>query len=479
MNYAYKALVILLFFVPVFCMSLNAQSTNNEQIDGIWQQEAYGFILEIKGDTCSVYNYCDFSCGVYDQEPVAALGALKLKEGKLIRQDGLNRYFYERLDKLPFTCLKKDSSYLNNPELNFETFWHNFNDHYCYFEERNIDWKDVHDRYRSKVSAKATELELYLVFQEILNELNDGHASMDVPESIYEEYVSYKKKQAKDSADSSEKKKKKPGTVAYFDLAQKVARQNVQDLNSYNAGMVNWGMIEDEVLYIQVNFMFLLGDYGIQQDLDFVAFFTEYFEAIDSIPFPLANEVSGIATQMDKILSETTAKSCILDMRFNGGGKDEVALEIMSRFTSEDRLVGQKMARLGDGFTKPLEIKVRTGSPSFFGDLYVLTSHRTASAAELLVMTALALPNAKIIGSRTEGIFSDMLDKKLPNGWEYSLSNEVFLDTEDKNYEAIGIPPTIEVNYPRYDSAFFKLMDEMSVDTAVAEALQLISAKKK
>ncbi len=55
------------------------------------------------------------------------------------------------------------------------------------------------------------------------------------------------------------------------------------------------------------------------------------------------------------------------------------------------------------------------------------------------------LPNVTLIGEQTYGIFSDTLDKELPNGWEFSLTNEQYLSAEGVSYEQIGIPPNIEV----------------------------------
>jgi carboxyl-terminal processing protease len=51
------------------------------------------------------------------------------------------------------------------------------------------------------------------------------------------------------------------------------------------------------------------------------------------------------------------------------------------------------------------------------------------------------LPNVMQVGTATRGALSDRLTKVLPDGSDFSLSNEVYLDPDGKLYEAVGIPP--------------------------------------
>jgi len=60
------------------------------------------------------------------------------------------------------------------------------------------------------------------------------------------------------------------------------------------------------------------------------------------------------------------------------------------------------------------------------------------------------------MGSKTSGIFSEMLWKKLPNGWEYSLSNEVYMDTHTTSYEGDGIDVDLDVGYSKNRADFYQ-----------------------
>ena len=58
-----------------------------------------------------------------------------------------------------------------------------------------------------------------------------------------------------------------------------------------------------------------------------------------------------------------------------------------------------------------------------------------------------------ILGDRTNGIFSYTLDKKLPNGWKYRLSYQVYFSADMVCYEGQGIPVDIELLNKKADIA--------------------------
>ena len=151
---------------------------------------------------------------------------------------------------------------------------------------------------------------------------------------------------------------------------------------------------------------------------------------------------------MDTIISDLeNTKAIVIDLRFNQGGKDEVGLEILGHFITQKTKIASKKARYLSGFTNEQSIYIEPRKPFYSKNLYILTSHMTASAAEVATIGSLAIDNATRIGSLTEGILSDGLDKKLPIGWFYTLSNEIYTERKGNNYERIGIPPNIDLNY--------------------------------
>ena len=169
------------------------------------------------------------------------------------------------------------------------------------------------------------------------------------------------------------------------------------------------------------------------------------------------------------------APTCIIDVRFNGGGYDQIGLEILRYFIEDNKIAFRKKARHGDGFTDPQTIYIQPNGKNFKGNLYILTSPQTASASETFVLASLNIENAKRIGSNTEGILSDILSKRLPNGWEYGLSNELYENSNGKNYEKNGIPVDYELNYPRNAQQFYSdlLLELKTNDRAIEKVIQL------
>ena len=82
-------------------------------------------------------------------------------------------------------------------------------------------------------------------------------------------------------------------------------------------------------------------------------------------------------------------------------------------------------------------------------------------------------PHVTRIGEATQGVFSDVLGRKLPNGWSFGLPNEIYLTKDGKAFDGPGVPPDIEVPiFPDEDLASGR-------DTALNKALELLSSKNK
>jgi C-terminal processing protease CtpA/Prc len=78
----------------------------------------------------------------------------------------------------------------------------------------------------------------------------------------------------------------------------------------------------------------------------------------------------------------------------------------------------------------------------------VLISEHTVSAGETAATAFRTLPNATLIGQSTQGALSDVLEKALPNGWRFTLSNEIFETVDGSVPEGAGIKPNIETRAP-------------------------------
>ena len=104
------------------------------------------------------------------------------------------------------------------------------------------------------------------------------------------------------------------------------------------------------------------------------------------------------------------------------------------------------------------------------GPIVLLTHDASFSAADVFAMLMADLPHVIIIDEPTNGIFSNMLEKKLPNGWKYTLSNQVYYSADMICYEGKGIPVYIKFLNKRTDL-------EKGEEPLILEALEVFSEK--
>ena len=78
----------------------------------------------------------------------------------------------------------------------------------------------------------------------------------------------------------------------------------------------------------------------------------------------------------------------------------------------------------------------------------LLVSPLTASAAETFALGMSSLPQVKLMGDNTMGIFSDQFPRRLPNGWWITLSNQKLSADHHLSYEKIGLPVSKKLPFP-------------------------------
>ena len=328
--------------------------------------------------------------------------------------------------------------------------WNTFKDHYVYFDRREIDWDSYRTTYLPKVQAVSDEVELYRVFDNMLESLGDGHVGISAPNKIEKKV---------------DKKEPKPAT-SISDLRRNarrlVLKRYLGDYNEHHKGLLRWGAINEALGYVQINGMVRFADYGISEDLKSKKYWKAYFKQASQDPKRLKTEVIGTRSIMERVLEDLgDSKALILDIRFNGGGTDEVSLEIMNHFTDKRRFAFSKKGRDGNGFLPSQEIYLEPSSNPYLKPVYVLTSGETASAAEIMTLCAMVLPNVTRVGSATEGVFSDILGKSLPIGWEFGLSNEIYESAEGVDYENQGIPADKAFPYSRNTRTFYESLQSI------------------
>ncbi|MBT2893974.1 S41 family peptidase, partial [Streptomyces sp. McG2] len=93
--------------------------------------------------------------------------------------------------------------------------------------------------------------------------------------------------------------------------------------------------------------------------------------------------------------------------------------------------------------TRPQPVYVTPAQgPRYTGPVAVLTGGSTVSAGETFTQALMDRPGRTVrIGQPTQGVFSDVMRRKLPNGMAAWLPNEEFLTRSGRTFDGTGIPP--------------------------------------
>lgn len=450
----------LLFVSLAIFSNYGQESKTDDQLYGVWNSIGYGMQLEIAKKTTILRDIYASGCNVNTKLPTAYLEEFytitKLTKDSLQIKEGFTRYDFVR-SKTSEGCKKSK----DNPLSNFDALWETFNENYVFFELREVNWNTLRDKYRKRLSKKSTDLELYNVLDEMISELNDGHVSLDMPDALEE------KLDDNDEEDLDNLREKVISTIN---------NKYIPKHKTYNNGKINWGLITDEISYVQFNDFFTLANYDIASDLSSKDFTNQYWKKAEESESYTKDVLASFKKQMKLIYNDIkNTKTCIIDVRFNGGGFDQIGLEILSYFTNEKTIAFSKKARFGKGFTKPQTIYTEPNGMNYKGNLYILTSPETASAAETFVIASQNIENVYRVGSNTEGVLSDVLSKELPNGWEYGLSNEIYENADGKCYEKMGIPSDYLLEYTRNTKGFYEnlWLELKTNDNAIEKVLDL------
>jgi hypothetical protein len=445
-------------------------SASLDQLTGVWSSEGYGLIVEIHDDsppTFDRYQFSNAACLLTDSGPLEfffADLARVLRNADSTRfthmtSGNITTYAYNRLNELPARCRNGGTGQSQDPLHNFDVFWATLNEQYAFFEQRGVNWSALRKQMRSQLGSESSDEELFDVLVEMATPLCDGHVQLvsefddfngemnphcwgELAQTVLEEFG------------------KQSEFTDLFEFYQQVFQPAVLDnieggylrgnFDSAAGGKILWGDLGAGVAYMNVLQM------------------TEYLSP-DATP---DEDLEVLAAALDEALASLAGKDAlVLDVRLNSGGYDHVALDLASRFVHEPRVAFTKKARWDDGFTEKEAYVTRPGDDlQFTGPIVILASDLTASAAENFLLAMRTLPHVTIVGETTVGVHSDVLQRRLPNGWLFTLSNEVYEAPDGAIFEGRGIAPDLEVASLR--SAHLG----QGIDTGIEAALEVLTS---
>ncbi|MFD7426835.1 S41 family peptidase [Streptomyces sp. NPDC059818] len=418
-----------------------AAATPRPTVDGVWRVNGYGTVLSIADGRLQEYQTTAVGCLEGETSERTAQGVYRSADGTLltVRPTGSlevsgspGHRELRRLARLPAACGRPAST---DAVATFDVFWQSFEENYPFFAAKGIDWHAVRDTYRPKVHAGTTRDELFALFSEMVTPLYDAHVAVF------------------DSDGDRHFAQVRPGTTMIGEkLDTRVKKYIVRrDLNGrrpheFASGRISYADLPGGRGYLRISGF---GGYN-PQDPSYAAQLAELDKALDAVL------TAGRTASLTGL---------IIDLRINGGGSDALGLHLAERLTDTAYVAYRKRTQ----YTRPQPIAVNPARdvPRYGGPVAVLTAGTTFSAGETFTQALIDRPGRTVrIGQNTQGVFSDTLDRALPNGMAVWLPNEEFLNRSGRTFDGAGIPPHIRT--PVFTEEEFAKNRDSAFDAAVA-----------
>ena len=420
-------LVCLLFLAP----SARAAS---DFTDGVWLTTGYGHAYAIDGSHLQRFEITAVSCqkSVSAERVTASETSVRFAGSSINNDTGVTDAFIfrpgrqpnqlvlnvdgvatqtqlTRSDTLPAVCSQAAST---DPVVNFDIFARTFAEQYPFFARHRVDWAATTAAHRAAIGSTTDEQTLFRHFREMLAPLEDAHVWVEAP-ALGLEFSGWRP-----PATRSE-------TVHQQALAIIEKRFLTTPLAWYCNRQLAFGMLPGGVGYL------------------LIVSFENYDKNAES-----EAQAAALETALDDIFGKAPGlRGLIVDIRLNGGGTEMLGLKIAARLTAKPYLASSKIFRIDPTdptkFSKPQAIMVRPSSqPGFYGPMALLMGHDSVSAAEAFAMSLQGRALKPIfIGENTQGVFSDVLIRHLPNGWRFGVPNEIYLNESGQAYDITGVPP--------------------------------------
>ena len=166
-------------------------------------------------------------------------------------------------------------------------------------------------------------------------------------------------------------------------------------------------------------------------------------------------------------LAKKNIKSLIIDLRNNGGGIVDKALEIADYIADKDSVLLYEV----DKNNKETVRKAKT-DPIINMPIIILTNENTASASEILAGALKDLGKAKTVGTTTygKGVIQQIL--KLNDGSGLKITIEEYQTPNKNKINKVGIEPDEKVELPDSVESIFTIKE--SEDTQLQKAIDML-----
>lgn len=272
----------------------------------------------------------------------------------------------------------------------FEQLWTDFDLHYSYFKEKNINWDSVKTIYGPKFSKKMSVKKEARLLGEVIMLLNDYHVSLTTSYGIYKHIP------PKSTTEKTE----------FIDSIFPVHIYTDETSSVYKT--------KDSLVLIKI--------------------------------FNLDNEIIPDSVIMNQIYS---SKGIIIDLSENAGGNETFSRMFVERLISDT--ITYKSYRFTTGLKRNnfTQWKTATITPNntvrFNKKIVIIIDGNCFSSCEAFALMLRSMPNCCVIGQNTGGSSGFPKTFTLDNGWTYSISTWQEADITHNLIEGNGVSPDFKV----------------------------------
>lgn len=415
----------------------NNRNTIRPVLRGAWKAVGNGYLLGIAAQKITLYSYTSRHC--YEEKNDFLSGLLNESAlfGMNKRKDTVSVYLHDfgkkttrlqskmvfvKLPELPQNCSPLTSQQQTDPVFLFDLFWTTLQENYAFTKERNLNWSQLYQHYKPRVSSQTTQNELFDLMGEVVTLTKDHHTKISAEDGKTKQYSDVPTAlRLREGFDQQTEVKdfnqyiQQFFAVNYEDISNDLLQGKGKKMAN---GKLEWGDIDPDIGYIHIHGLagFASGQLTRSQHVD---------------------TLNACMMQIMKAFQHK--KAILLDVGFNFGGYDAAGLTIASYFTSQLQHAYTKHTYQGGIFREGSRFYVYPAKQyTFTKPVYVLTTDITRSAAESFAMQMKALPNVTVVGTNTLGIISDMLGKSI-GAYYLTVSNEKYVTPTGKVYEVSGV----------------------------------------
>jgi C-terminal processing protease CtpA/Prc len=389
-----------------------------DRYQGAWKMQGYGFSFRVSNGLVRTYSVTEnHYVRMSDYDGIIIKDTLYCGIGKfsLERVDNLLQMTDEG-SQVTYTLRKQSQDYPESlKEVTDDTqtgklqmFYEDLKENYAFAEIYRMNFDREYKRCAAMITDESTNEEVYQAMCSMVTKLDDGHVSITMGDKSYCP-SDYMPEWMKDKNQAKQ-------------LIQVIKDNYLKDYYRFKNCYIRYGTLREDIGYVVIQAI------GMEK-------FDKSASTIDA---------------MNRIIREFKDKdTLVIDLRFSPGGYDETALAIAGYFTDNAYLAYQKQAYDKGDYTSVQNIYVKSRDEYFPGNVILLTSGYTISAAETLGRDILANPLGKVtvVGETTAGYYSDAIPKLLPGGIEYTFSMERYYWFDGTMLEGNGIEPNIEIPF--------------------------------